>query len=128
MAYTFERLPGERIIVVTWGMPSDPVGDAPLLAADIDAIIGKDEHIYCINDMQKLKMDFGGIVTGMAAQRIKVPGAPSDPRVHSLLVGTGSLWELASKASKQLQYGGINAPLFSTLEEALEYARSNPLP
>lgn len=123
MAFKVERLPNEPIIVVTWQMPVDTGKETPQTFVDIDALIGPDETVYCITDLRAVNIDFGTLVTAMAAQRVKAPGSPSDPRLRSSLVGTGMLWEIASRGAKQLQYGGLDIPLYSSLEDALANAR-----
>ncbi len=124
MPYKVKRLHNEPIVVVTW--------DSPYIAAEIekvcddtDACIRPDEtRVWVIEDFRQFKVDFSGIVMAMAIQRRKRPGAAGDPRLRTLLIGSGMLFELVSKGAKQLQYGGIEAPLYSTLDEALAAARA----
>lgn len=123
MTAKVERLPGEPIIVVTWSSPFDVQKESPQKFADVDALIRSDEKVYVIDDMTRLKIDFATLVAGMAAQRVKAPGSPADLRVKTILVGSGMMWELASRGAKQLQYGGFDIPLFPSLEAALAHAR-----
>lgn len=124
MTYSIERLPDEPVIVVTWLQSTDVAKEAPGEFAEVDALIGPDEKVFVINDLSALQTNFGGIVTGMAAQVLpQTPGAPSDPRIHSILIASGALWEMAVKGAKQLQYGGLDIPLVPSREAALAYAR-----
>ena len=123
MTIKVERLHDEPIIVVTWSNPSDVQKESPQKFVEVDALIGSDEKVYVIDNLTNVKIDFSTLVSGMAAQRAKVPGAPSDPRIHSILVGSGVLWELASKGARQFQYGSIDIPLFPSLEAALAHVR-----
>lgn len=123
MSRKIKRLPDEPIIVATWIEPVDIQKEFPQKFAEVDALIGADEEVCVVDDLTNLKIDFSTLVSGMAAQRAKIPGAPFDPRIHSILVGSGTLWELASKGARQLQYGKLDIPLFPSLEEALGYAR-----
>jgi hypothetical protein len=125
MPYTVQRLPSEPIIVVSWSNPTDSAKDSLKMSAEVDALIAPDEnHIYCVQDFRNLKVDFSSMVTGMATQREKRPGAAGDPRLRTIMVGSGLLWELASKGAKQLQYGGLDIPLFSSVDDAVAYART----
>lgn len=124
MPYKVERLPNEPIIVVTWQSPTDPGEDADKMCEEVDACIKPDEtKVYCINDFREVKINFSALVSGMAVQRQNRPGAAGDPRIRSIMIGSGTLWDLASKAAKQLQYGGLDMPLFATLDDAIAHAR-----
>jgi hypothetical protein len=123
MTLVVERLPNEPIIVVTWENPTDVGNESPQKFMQVDALIEEDEKVYVIDNMTKLKIDFGTLVSGMAAQRVKAPGSPADPRTNTILVGSGTIWQIASKGARQFQYGSFDIPLFPSLEEALSYAR-----
>jgi hypothetical protein len=123
MTVKVERLPGEPIIMITWSRPTDVQKESPQKFADVNALIGSDEKVYVIEDMTDLKIDFSTLVSGMASQRVKVPGSPADPRTKTMLVGSGIIWELASKGAKKLPDGGFDIPLFPSLEAALVHAR-----
>jgi len=123
MTTKIERLPNEPIVVVTWIEPVDLHKETPDKFAQIDALIGSNENAYVIDDLSQAKLDFSTLVSGMAAQREKAPGSPSDPRISTALVGSGFFMELISKGAKQFQYGSLDIPLFSSLDDALVYVR-----
>jgi hypothetical protein len=122
MPYRIERLSGEPIVVVTW-QGSFSERDFVAVCGDVVNLVGPERPIVRIDDVRDLKADFGDIVSGMGVARKKLPGSPSDPTFKALLVGSGMLWNLVSKGAKQLQYGGIDVPLFTSMEEAIENAR-----
>lgn len=115
-----ERLGNESIIVAVWRMPVDPIKEAPGMFAQIDALIKPSEKIVLISDMRDIKMDFHTLVNGMTANRADVPGSPSDPRIHSILVGSGMFWDIAAKGARKLHY---DIPLYESMDEALAHAR-----
>jgi hypothetical protein len=123
MTMKVERLLHEPIIVVTWFEPTDVQKETPGKFTKIDALIGPDEKVYVIDDLSKVKLDFSTLVAGMSAQRTKAPGSPSDPRIKTTLIGSGFFVELISKGAKQFQYGSLDIPLFTSLDEALAHAR-----
>ena len=124
MPFTVERLQNEPIIVITWSDPPNAAKDMPESWKEIDRRIRPDESgVYTISDLRNLTIDFASIVSGMTLQQEQRPGAANDPRVHSILVGSGILWEIVSKGAKQFKRAGMELPLFATMEEALAHAR-----
>jgi hypothetical protein len=123
MPYKVERLPHEPIIVASWFDPVDPVQDSVKMAAETDALIGPSEtKVFVVNDFRPLKVDLKFVIAGMSAQRLKRPGAGSDPRIRTILVGEGMFWTIAEKSIKRLQ-GNLDATLFTSMDEALVHAR-----
>ena len=47
----------------------------------------------------------------------------TDPRVVSIIVGSGPLIEIAARSFQQRQRGAFKVSVFSDLDEALAYAR-----
>lgn len=123
MTMKVERLPHEPIIVVTWVDPVDVQKETPSKFAQVDALVGPDEKVYVVDDLSKVKIDFSTLVEGMAAQRAKSPGSPSDPRIKTTLVGSGFFLELISKGAKQFKHGSLDIPAFTSVDEALAYVR-----
>ena len=124
MRYTVERLSNEPIIVVVIGTDY-AVGKHFLeLAQLVDSKVGKDETgVYAIFDITEMKMSFGDLVIAMSNQSQKAPGALADPRLNTLIVGSGDLVKLGIQAFQQEQYGNLNFRLFTSVDEALKYAR-----
>ena len=123
MTTKIERLPNEPIVVVTWLEPVDVSKETPGKFVQVNALIDSDEKVYVIDDLSQTKIDFSTLVSGMAAQRVKAPGSPSDPRVTTALVGSGFFVDLISKGAKQFQYGSLDIPVFSSLDDALANIR-----
>ncbi len=123
MPVEVERLEGEPIIIVRASGHIEPRQGMLEMYAAVDALIKPDEKVFCITDLSEMSVSFSDLVMGMSAIREKRPGSPNDPRICNIMVGSGPMWNLASKAAKQLQYGGVDVHLFSAMEEAIEYAR-----
>jgi hypothetical protein len=127
MPYKVERLSGEPVIIVTWQGPfsEKSIVEKDFIAAcdDVVSLMGSERPVVRIDDVRGVKVDFGDLVVGMGVARKKLPGSPSDPSIKALIVGSGFLWDLASKGAKQLQYGAIDIPLFTSMEDALATAR-----
>jgi hypothetical protein len=124
MAFDVERLEGEPIIVVRGRRePDDHRREMINMFVAVDALIGPDEKVFCITDLSDTRVNFSNMVMGMSSIRDKRPGSPSDPRITNIMVASGPLWKLAASAAAQAQYGGVNVHLYSTVEEAIEFAR-----
>jgi hypothetical protein len=63
------------------------------------------------------------LVQGMGNQAQKAPGAMADPRLNTVIVGSGEMVRFGIQAFEQEQYGGLKFPLFASVDEALKYAR-----
>jgi hypothetical protein len=124
VAFTIERMPGENILLLTVINPLDPVEDPRHAAELIDEMIEGTEGITCIvEDLRELKLNFSDLTIAMSEVTRKRPGSARDPRIQIAMVGSGWLVEIASSASRQAQYGGLDIPLFTSVEEAVEYCR-----
>ncbi len=123
MPYKVERFPNEPIILASWFDPVDPEQDSIKMASETDALIRPNEkQVFVVNDFRPLKVDLRFVIAGMSAQRQKRPGTASDPRVRTIMVGDGLFWKIAERGVKQLP-GNMDAPLFTSMDEALVYAR-----
>jgi hypothetical protein len=121
---TINKLHNEPIIIATYTkdqLPAEAINEVIQYTAQLLEEI--DGVIYCIEDLTEADMTFGNAVQAMAAVTKKQPGSARDPRVKMLLVGSGSLLDVCAKAFRQLQYGELQIPLYSSIEEALADAR-----
>ncbi|MBN1427042.1 MAG: hypothetical protein JXB07_01575 [Anaerolineae bacterium] len=124
MPAKIERLHNEPIITVVWTDPANVKQDMPESWKEVDRLIGQDESgVYCITDLRGLNMDIPSTIAGMALQRERRPGSSADPRIRSILVGSGIFLEIVTKGVRQVRGANANLPLFSTMEDALAYAR-----
>lgn len=124
MRYTVERLPDSPIVVVIIGKDYSIGKDFPELAKTVDSKIDRDETgVYAIFNITEMKMSFGDLVIAMSNQSQKAPGALADPRLNTIIVGSGELVKLGIQAFQQEQYGSLKFPLFTSVEDALKYVR-----
>lgn len=118
------KLPDEPIIIATYTKgqpPAEAIEEVIQYTAQLlDEVEGV---IYRIEDLTEADMTFGDAVQVMGAVTKNRPGSARDPRVKTLLVGAGTLLDLSAKAFQQTQYGGLQVPLYSSVEEALANAR-----
>jgi hypothetical protein len=124
MSYRLEQLPDEPIIVLSLlsdsslrEQISDSAEEATLLIEE-----AAEEWVYLIYDVRNLRPNFSDLV-GALGQATKATNLFKNPRLRTVVVGSGPLVEMGVKALSQEQYGGRPAPLFETVEEAIDYAR-----
>ena len=126
MAFTARRLPNEPIIVVTWSPPiEDPGDEVPRMCREVDRLIGNDKKVWNIQDMREFKVNFSTAVKGMSQVSMDIPGSPRDSRCKNILIGSGVLWDVVAKSAQKMKFGGLDVPIFSSLDEALKHAREN---
>ncbi len=80
--------------------------------------------------MLNVQVDFSQLSAGLAMAFTNKDSVYSNPNLKIILVGTDAMLKIGNEAVKsQEQYGQIDIPLFSTMDEAREYAlRNSPKP
>ena len=127
MPITVEPIPNEAILLATFTEPFSPnphIREMFLAVAELrDELPGS---AFCILvDVRAVKTGFGDMVMTLGEVRQAIKTAPeSDRDVVLAMIGSGGLIELAANAMKQAQYGNWTMPLFSSLEDAIAYAKS----
>jgi hypothetical protein len=125
MSFKATRLPNEPIIVVEMDDTFKSIDETPKTFVSVDTLIGTDQSVFLIYWITLTKIPFTDIVPALAEQTRKIPGSASDPRVKKVIVvGDHPMIKLSSGFLKQAQYGKIEIAVFSTLDEALAFARS----
>jgi hypothetical protein len=113
----------QPIIVATVIEPFAPLKEMPdaeqqfqELAATIQGII------YRIIDVTQWRITFSDL---MLVLDIDTRGGSGvDPRVRTVIVGSGEMVTLGIEAMKQQQYGAVNIPGFATMAEALAFVEA----
>jgi hypothetical protein len=123
MSVNAKRLPNEGIIVITYAAPfkGEDVITANQKVSEIAAEI-KGE-IYRIADMRNVHIPWSELLTALQEATRRNTGTLRDSRIHSIFVGTDESVKQAVDSLRQAQYGGIQAGLFATLDEAMSFAR-----
>jgi hypothetical protein len=123
MAHTTEALPGEPIIVTTYFEPYDPVSDVVEANHEAAELLGDHPFVYYINDISQVEFSFSKVIHTMASafrDRSKLEAS----RIRGIAVGTGKMLKIFIDGAKQFQYGEINIELCESVEEAVDFARS----
>lgn len=79
--------------------------------------------VYRIGDYTNATSSFMDILHALKEASSGAGGSAVDPRVKTIYVGTSHWIGLARNALQQPQFGHIQIPTFTSLDEALEYAR-----
>ena len=127
MTITVERMPEEPIIIATFVEPVDFRLETPPMFQQFielrDTELEGYSRYYTIIDTNGVKAGFSDIVFTLGETRAAREKRREDRPVTLILVGSGGLMELASKAMGQSQYGGYGMRLFTSLDDALESIR-----
>lgn len=127
MLVSVTKYPDDPIVVVTYRAPFAPREDITQAQEQIASILGESQAVlFRIDDLSDVDMTWNQFVEGIYVGTREVPGSMVDSRIRGILVGNGEMVKLASESMKQEQYGATNTPVFTSLEAALAYARSNP--
>lgn len=120
MTVEIHQVGNEPIIIATIFEPVDMSVDPIRNRDESNAIARKfTGKVYRITDFTHFELTFAQLVAGLA-EDIK----HSEPNIVHILVGSGHLVELQRDALKQKQYGGREAHIFASQEEALTFARN----
>jgi hypothetical protein len=124
MGFTLELLPNEPI-VLTHAKGMLTVHDfAEMFAVSRRLLHGKQGTIYRISDFREASSSFMDLLRMAQLASKGNEGTTTDPRIKAVLVGTNQWVSLARTIFEQPQYSSIRFPTFETMEEALDYARS----
>ena len=123
MPYQMEKIDDEPIVVITYENPMS----VPDVEASLDELADyhdDNELRYVIADTSRIdNWGFADMVAAMAYGRGDGPGKLGDPMMPRVFVGTNEMVRLSAEASKQEQYGKVTIPMFTDVDEALEYVR-----
>ncbi|MBN1200402.1 MAG: hypothetical protein JXJ20_00975 [Anaerolineae bacterium] len=124
MAFVIRKLPDEPIIIVTIDLPIERyMQNVRSLNAQVDHLASTlTPPIYRILDAHAIEPTISDILLWIAEQDRGRPGSLTDPRVRPIAVGISPIAEVAVRKVRQLV--GIEVPWFTTLEEALAFARA----
>jgi hypothetical protein len=123
MSYTVEKLKDEPIIIFTIEKGFKFEQNTGTVQLEIaDAIEGLPKPVFLITDFSQIDMTFSELVLALGTARSGDAGSFSDQRLRNVFVGHDDMVDLAAKSLFQTQYGKIPVLVFSTLDEALDYA------
>ena len=124
MSLILKTLPDEQIVLITFpdGLPAvgESRGPNQALREILDAF-DPNEQIFTIVDLRGLKMSLDEIAY-MLARSVRSNDSWYE-NLTILVVGDGFKSNLVAESIQQEQYGSHPAAFFTSLEEALAYAR-----
>lgn len=125
MSYTVERINEQPIILIRMLAPLNPYEDLSNLYRDSDAltadIAGK---IYRVVDWTAAQLTFELVTDLLDTQRrMTAQTSPRSSRVMNHYVVSDHWGRFMIDAIRQSQYGGVQAPMFPNVEEALQHVR-----
>jgi hypothetical protein len=125
MPYQVSRLGHEPIIIATLSDPIDWAQDIKKTTAEVAALAAEIEgRGFRITDLTQTNVTFSELMMGLAAVLRSEGGWLSTPQITPLVVTTQELGrEFQAFVAQQEQYGKLHIEVFSTLEQAVAYAR-----
>ena len=125
MSYTVNRIENEPIISIRMLAPLNPSEDLANLYRETDALTADiTGTIYRIVDWSEAGLDFDLVMDLLDIQRKNTAAtAPRSSRVKNLYIVTGKWDRFNVESLAQAQYGGVQAPMFGNLQEALTAVR-----
>jgi hypothetical protein len=126
MPYQVSRLGHEPIIIATLTDPIDWAQDIKKTTAHVAALAAEFEgRGFRITDLTQTNVTFSELMMGLAAVLRSEGGWLSTPQITPLVVTTQELGrEFQAFVAEQEQYGKLHIEIFSTLEQAIAYARA----
>lgn len=119
-----EKLPDENIVVVTYEPPFDANVDVSQVQAELEAIHAEgDGALYVVGDLSRVTPTVQDLVDSINYTVMRRPVSMRNPDIHLILVGEGSLLELAARSYAHTYYGSQHVPVFKTVDAALAYVR-----
>jgi hypothetical protein len=123
MSFEVQQLKDKPIVVITCHNPFDFTEDIAAANRQVAALLENRETITRIIDFTEIEMTFADLVESLATKTRAVPGSLRDTRVQTVFVGTHELVVMKAQSLRQEQYGGLNVPLFESLDEAIAHCR-----
>lgn len=126
MAVKVTRVPDLPALILENVEPFDPMQDtATNMEETVKVKRELGRGVYRIIDIRSFNIAFSDMAMAMAAERNR-EGGSADPEVTTCFVGSGTLVEFGSKAlAQQDQYGKGRVKLFTSVEQALEFVRTD---
>jgi hypothetical protein len=125
MPYQVSRLGHEPIIIATLTDPIDWAQDIKKTTAHVAALAAEFEgRGFRITDLTQTNVTFSELMMGLATVLRSEGGWLDNPRITPLVVTTQELGrEFQAFVAEQEQYAKLHIEIFSTLEQAIAYAR-----
>lgn len=110
-----------NVLLSTQKPPFSPQ-DVATLQAEIAKSSPQHDHFYVISDLREVNLTFSEIVEGMAQSNDGSTGyRAGDSGVEVIVLTDFETNKMLVEFYKQEQYGSMEMPLFSTLDDAKSY-------
>jgi hypothetical protein len=120
MTVNIKHLAPKPIVLVEIADPFNPLVEAPPMMGEAGAIAATlPGEVYLLIDVSQWNITFDKLVD-LLATGLRT-GASRQSNLHPVLVGSGALVKLGVEAMKQRQYGGLQAQMFTSQEQAIAY-------
>jgi hypothetical protein len=123
MSATHHQLDGEPIVIVTYqaDITAQDVQAASIRSSEIAQ--ASPEALYWIVDLSQVQANFQDAIQAVTYVSRGSPGVTSGNAARTFLVGSHQLVRFFQDAMSQPQYGGLQLPLFRSLDDALAALR-----
>lgn len=124
MPVQITRLDGEPIIhcLVTGKASATDIAVMFARCAELSADIAG--RVYRVTEIRDITTSFYDVMLVLRQMSDGRPGSTTDPRFFGVMVGDDEVVRLIAASSQQEQYGRMNVPLFSSVDDALAFIRA----
>ncbi len=124
MAVRVTRLPGEPIVIATLSGPLDVDAIRTMFVQTAELTQDVDGPIYRIGDFTNADASFKSMARVVTETTRYRPYGTRDPRIKPVLVCGYNRLRFLPNLFRQKEFGGVDMPVFDTVDEALVYVRS----
>ena len=125
--YIVEKLPGERIVVSRASEGFDIKRDMSAMHADLRQLLDTfDGPGFYIADTLNTPMDFDDLMSASTTLMDKTSASLHPNVKETLLLIESEMLKLAAQGFGSDAFGNVPMKVFSSMDEALDYARANP--
>jgi hypothetical protein len=119
MPMTYERLPDEHIVIFSFAGNVTVEEQREMYQISAGILDETGRHLYRLSNYSFVTSSFAevlGIVRDLGGA---LPGSIADPRITAVIVGAHQWTKLAADMAKRPQFGSVQIPIFSTVEDGL---------
>jgi hypothetical protein len=115
------------IILVNFNADFSVGSDMENLTTDLHALLeGASAKVTVINNLDAARFTVDDVIQSASLAKKRESSLFHHPKVQQILCVTSSkLIQLSAKGLNHEVFGGLKLPVFGTLDEALDYARSH---
>lgn len=125
MGYELKLMEEDSILLTVFDSSFDVGGDGQKLMSEMKHYLDNaSSPLYMLDDFLNMKMSFGDLVSALSMATRGDIAIMKHPNVRKLvIVSTNELLRLGGSALKQAQYGGLQADIYPSVDEAIAAIR-----